>query len=200
MPDRMKRDTIWRRMIDIDSDIWPRRVKGRTEDVIEGLRGTSAVLKQPNSESSLDRGVSGASHFPGVRGTKLLYSTKTLFSLPPLLSPQGRYKVPEGEKIPDEFLWRYATVATVSNGISRPHFLHFVVRYFLGCTWFDFSFPEWRSVPDKDTRVPAGRASRRLTLAGNAPESVCLTTLTPQDQKGRLDKNQRWMAGCLGKS
>jgi hypothetical protein len=36
----MKRDTIWRRMIDIDSDILPRRVKGRTEDVIEGLRGT----------------------------------------------------------------------------------------------------------------------------------------------------------------
>jgi hypothetical protein len=91
----MKRDTIWRRMIDIDSDIWPRRVKGRTEDVIEGLCGTSAVLKQPNSESSLDRGVSDASHFPGVRGTKLLYIRRKLFLSSSLALTAG---TPQGTK------------------------------------------------------------------------------------------------------
>jgi len=100
------------------------------------------------------------------------------FSLPPLLSQQGRHKVPEGEKIPVEFLWRYATVATLSNAISRPHFLLFVVDIFSAVLGSISRFHEWRSVPDKDKRVPAGRASRRLTFAGNAPESVCLTALT----------------------
>jgi hypothetical protein len=80
-------------------------------------------------------------------------------------------------------LWR--PFLTVSLGLTSCFSLFDIFSAVLGSI---SRFHEWRSVPDKDTRVPAGRASRRLTFAGNAPESVCLTALTPQDQKGRLDK------------
>jgi hypothetical protein len=175
MLDRMKRDTIWRRMIDIDSDILPRRVKGRTEDVIEGLRGTSAVRKQLNTESSLDRGVSGTSHFPGVRGTKLLYIRRKLFLSSSLALTAGMLQgTREGKNSGFEFcgvapLWR--PFLTVFLGLTSCFSSFDIFSAVLGSI---SRFHEWRSVPDKDMRVPAGRASRRLTFAGNAPESVRL--------------------------
>jgi hypothetical protein len=118
-------------MIDIDGDIWPRKGKGRAEEVIEGLRGTSAVLKHPNSESSLDRGVSGASHFPGVRGTKLLYIRRKLF----LSSSHSRDATSNMGGIPTFFCGVCATVATFSmvflafrcSTLSRLYLVRFLV-------------------------------------------------------------------------
>jgi len=177
-------------MIDIDGDIWPRKGKGRAEEVIEGLRGTSAVLKHPNSESSLDRGVSGASHFPGVRGTKLLYIRRKLF----LSSSHSRDATSNMGGIPTFFCVAFAPQWRP----FRRYFLHFVVRHYLGCIWFDFSFPEspaiGTSVPDMNTWVPVGRSSRGLTDFRWEPcPKICLTTLTrtPQDQKGRLNEDFR---------
>jgi hypothetical protein len=134
-------------MIEIDGDIWPRRVKGRAKEVIEGLPGTSAVLKQPNSESSLDRAVSDASHFLGVRGTKLFYIRQKLF----LSSSHSRDATSYVGEIPTFF------VAFAPQWQPfRRYFLHFVVRHYLGCIWFDISFPEspaiGTSVPDMNTR------------------------------------------------
>ena len=101
-------------MIEIDGDIWPRRVKGRAKEVIEGLPDTSAVLKQPNSESSLDRGVSDASHFLGVRGTKLFYIRQKLF----LSSPHSRDATSYVGEIPTFFVWRLRHSGNLFDGIS----------------------------------------------------------------------------------
>jgi hypothetical protein len=101
-------------MIEIDGDIWPRRVKGRAKEVIEGLPSTSAVLKQPNSESSLDRGVSDASHFLGVRGTNLFYIRQKLF----LSSSHSRDATSYMGEIPTFFVWRLRHSGNLFDGIS----------------------------------------------------------------------------------